>query len=509
MAQEVVRVQVDGLEGGPVLEEASTAEWNTLLPHGAFTGRLLSAGGEASAKGHIALLLAPEDGDFASATAEAAVGGACAVLFGAERGEPRPFGYRHDQTPPGVPAGMLGRSLAGRVREALEAGLHLEAQISLITRVEDEDVDDAEQGLVSGFIAEDAVDDELHSRLTALRTERDRCERSLRFAQQMRALLEQNQAHCPICFIGGGEGEAFAVMPECFHVLCRACLDRQSLSQSSLACPMCRVQVSRLDVVIFRAPGASQEAPPQLLGGEADGEADGEAGGEAGSEVAGEVGGEAGGDTGSEAGGKADGEVGGEADSRAAGEVGCEVGDDAAGEVAIALAAARAEEAPDAVAEAWEALPSKLQHLLGLLREILASGAEERVLVFTQWAAHVDHLREELGRQGVQTLALIGELSETMDALSRFGRQGEARVLLLSSQRHSSGINLQVARHVVIVHPYCTPTASSQDSISRAQMLAYEAQAIGRVRRYPQRRPVHIYRLFASGSIEESLYAGR
>merc|ERR1711948_231528 len=103
-------------------------------------------------------------------------------------------------------------------------------------------------------------------------------------------------------------------------------------------------------------------------------------------------------------------------------------------------------------------------------------------------------------------MALVGELRETMDVLSRFGQDGEPRVLLLSSQRHSSGINLQVARHVVIVHPYCTPTASSLDAISRREMFAFETQAIGRVRRYPQKEPVHVYRLFAAGTVEEELY---
>jgi len=157
----------------------------------------------------------------------------------------------------------------------------------------------------------------------------------------------------------------------------------------------------------------------------------------------------------------------------------------------------------------WEVLPSKIQRLVLLLRELFDSGVEERVLVYTQWASHVSHLHELLSQHGIEALALVGELNETMDALRRFGRPGEPRVLLLSSQRHSSGINLQAARHLVVVHPYCTPTATCQESISRAQMLSFEAQAIGRVRRYPQKRPVHVYRFFAAGSVEEGLYIGR
>jgi len=333
-------------------------------------------------------------------------------------------------------------------------------------------VEEADQGLVSAFIADDVVDDELHRNLNALRAERERCARALRFARQMRALLEQNEAHCPICFQSGDEAAAFAVMPDCFHVLCRACLDRQVGHEPSFACPLCRIGVARLDVVVFRAPAGlvAQDA----------GDADVPAGGAA-----------------------TPGANAPPPDAVAATPpplTTSELRPDAQEAVAVRR---------EGVVSAWESLPSKLQRLLDLLRGLLDSGTDERVLVFTQWVVHVAHLQEVLHEHGVESLALVGQLRETMDVLSRFGRPGEPRVLLLSSQRHSSGINLQAARHVVIVHPYCTPTSSSRESISRSQMLAFEAQAIGRVRRYPQSRPVQVYRLFASGTIEEELYSSR
>lgn len=39
-------------------------------------------------------------------------------------------------------------------------------------------------------------------------------------------------------------------------------------------------------------------------------------------------------------------------------------------------------------------------------------------------------------------------------------------------------------------------------------MRAYELQAIGRVRRFPQKRLVRVYRMLAQGSVEEGLYGG-
>jgi len=455
LSREAARVEIDGLPQGLVAEEACTAEWNHLLLNEGNTtmtasGRLVSeAVGTDNWKGaRIALLPSAVDGNFAAVTAAASADGAAAVIFAARSDEqPRPFGYRHDQVPPGIPAAMVSAELADRLRVACTEGSVLTARVHIAAQVDAEEEEDADQGLVSAFVAADAVEDELHQRLKGLREEQHRCERSLRFARQMHTLLEQNEAHCPICFHSGDEAEAFAVMPDCFHILCHACLERQAGLEPSFQCPMCRVGVARLDVVVFRAPGTETrcDEPEEPK------------------------------------------------ESKQPSPRTTEV-------ITSAL---------DTGSGAWELLPSKIQRLVLLLRELLDSGVEERVLVYTQWASHVSHLHELLSRHVIEALALVGELNETMDALRRFGRPGEPRVLLLSSQRHSSGINLQAARHLVVVHPYCTPTASSQESISRSQMLSFEAQAIGRVRRYPQRCPVHVYRFFAAGSVEEGLYIGR
>ena len=96
-----------------------------------------------------------------------------------------------------------------------------------------------------------------------------------------------------------------------------------------------------------------------------------------------------------------------------------------------------------------------------------------------------------------------------MRSLAAFGRDDTApRVLLLSSQHHASGINLQVARNLIIIHPYCTPSASDPEDVSFGSLQAFEQQAIGRIRRYPQENTVRVYRLFATESVEEGLYRG-
>ena len=140
---------------------------------------------------------------------------------------------------------------------------------------------------------------------------------------------------------------------------------------------------------------------------------------------------------------------------------------------------------------------------------------------------------------------MSGELAHCMRCLARFGREPDApRVLLLSSQhqclaapgpnrrecmgaghrplatarhrptrarlraRSASGINLQCARNLIVVHPYCTPSAGEPEDVSFAALQAFEAQAIGRIRRYPQTQTVRVHRLFAAESVEEGLYRG-
>lgn len=83
------------------------------------------------------------------------------------------------------------------------------------------------------------------------------------------------------------------------------------------------------------------------------------------------------------------------------------------------------------------------------------------------------------------------------------------RVLCLSYRLHAAGLNLHRANHVVIVHPYAAGTVSphAPDLMPLASAQAYERQAVGRVLRYPQRRPCTVYRMYAQGTVEEELYA--
>lgn len=270
LSRDAVRVEATNLgDAGTCSEVAGTAEWNDAFAGRAIEGPIAMPSSDGFAgipRACVVLIPEPSDGDFASLACKAHDAGACAVLFETlKSGGPRPFGYRDDQTAPRVPAAMVSHAFAVKVKDALAAGACPAAVVMIAGKSANEEEEDVDQGLVSAFIAEDAIDEGLQRQLKALRDERERCDRALRFAKQMRTLLEDNEAHCPICFRSGAEVDTYAVMPDCFHLLCRTCLDQQVGFEPSFACPMCRVNVARLDVTVFRAPA------PTASGGDGDG----------------------------------------------------------------------------------------------------------------------------------------------------------------------------------------------------------------------------------------------
>lgn len=144
-------------------------------------------------------------------------------------------------------------------------------------------------------------------------------------------------------------------------------------------------------------------------------------------------------------------------------------------------------------------VPAKLAAMLAIVQAALQDG--ERVVVFAQWQWALAAARAVLVDAGAECCVLEGDLAARMDVLRRFGSPRAPRVLLLSSETYASGVNLQCARHVVLLHPY---VGAASGSLAAAR--AFERQAVGRVRRFPQRRTVFVHRLFCVGTLEEEMY---
>lgn len=140
---------------------------------------------------------------------------------------------------------------------------------------------------------------------------------------------------------------------------------------------------------------------------------------------------------------------------------------------------------------------SKLRRAVEIIERLRAVDAEAKCVVFVQWDDLRQQMSDALSQVAVAHLVLQGDVFERTRALTRFQSDAQVPLLLLSLEDSASGTNLTAASHVMLLHPMLAPTL--------AEAQAAEAQAIGRVRRFGQRRHVHVWRLYASSTVEESL----
>ncbi len=134
--------------------------------------------------------------------------------------------------------------------------------------------------------------------------------------------------------------------------------------------------------------------------------------------------------------------------------------------------------------------PSKLTALFEQLDEILAEG--HRTLVFSQFTSFLALVAAQLEQRGIRYAYLDGSTRDRDGAIASF-REGDAPVFLISLKAGGFGLTLTEADYVFLLDPWWNPAA--------------EAQAVDRAHRIGQTRPVNVYRLIASGTIEEKVMA--
>lgn len=127
----------------------------------------------------------------------------------------------------------------------------------------------------------------------------------------------------------------------------------------------------------------------------------------------------------------------------------------------------------------------------------------EKAILFCQWADLEDRVAEALEATGVEVSQLsrcndVFQRTQCIEAFQDGGSQGP-QVMLLSYEHSASGTHLTAASHVLVLHPMAAATVE----ISRA----YERQAVGRVARLGQGRPVSVHRFVAGDTVEAALVA--
>jgi SNF2 family DNA or RNA helicase len=123
---------------------------------------------------------------------------------------------------------------------------------------------------------------------------------------------------------------------------------------------------------------------------------------------------------------------------------------------------------------------------------------DEKAVVFSQWTSHLDKIQKALEEEGHTFTRIDGSKSpsDRLDAIKSFSTEGTdsqetPRFILLSLHAAGTGLNLTRANVCIMMDCWYN--------------FAIENQAIDRVHRIGQTRPVRAYRLIMKDTLEERM----
>jgi SNF2 family DNA or RNA helicase len=136
-----------------------------------------------------------------------------------------------------------------------------------------------------------------------------------------------------------------------------------------------------------------------------------------------------------------------------------------------------------------------IQDLLASKEESLRNPSEPPIksVVFSGWTVHLDLIQIALQENSINFTRLDGRMSRTARgaALDAFRTDTSIHVILVSISAGGLGLNLTTANKVYVMEPQYNPAA--------------EAQAVDRVHRLGQKRPVETTRYIINNSFEEKM----
>jgi len=131
---------------------------------------------------------------------------------------------------------------------------------------------------------------------------------------------------------------------------------------------------------------------------------------------------------------------------------------------------------------------AKLSFLMSMLSELVEEG--RKILLFSSFTSMLSLIEDELKAQAISYVKLTGSTTDRATPVKSF-QAGEASVFLISLKAGGTGLNLTTADTVIHYDPWWNPAA--------------EAQATDRAHRIGQKKPVFVYKLVTTGTVEEKI----
>lgn len=126
------------------------------------------------------------------------------------------------------------------------------------------------------------------------------------------------------------------------------------------------------------------------------------------------------------------------------------------------------------------------------LIEIITNLSNKKFIVYTQFDMLISKLEETLNQEGIGSLKL-----ENPEDINEFKNNPSKKVLILSSVKNASGIDLSFVSNIVIFEPIIGDTLFLRD---------IEKQIVGRIYRINQTENINVYRFIIKDTIEEEIF---
>ncbi|KAL7750815.1 hypothetical protein RI367_003772 [Sorochytrium milnesiophthora] len=134
---------------------------------------------------------------------------------------------------------------------------------------------------------------------------------------------------------------------------------------------------------------------------------------------------------------------------------------------------------------------SKLEILIKFLVTARASDPRTKSVLFSQWTSMLNLVEISLQKHGFKFVRLDGKMTRKSreESIARFHNDPACTIFLISLTSGSTGLNLAVATNCFLLDPWWNPQI--------------ERQAIDRIYRIGQTRPVAVIRFAVEGTVEE------
>ncbi|KAI6843258.1 hypothetical protein KC332_g9872 [Hortaea werneckii] len=141
---------------------------------------------------------------------------------------------------------------------------------------------------------------------------------------------------------------------------------------------------------------------------------------------------------------------------------------------------------------------AKVAEAMDILEDI--ERKSDQAILFVQYEEQLEQIEEALENRNLR--AIVIDAKKAGEKIKDFQENPRNTVLVLNaSDETAAGLNLQMANHVIFLSP-----------LLRDSQYLYEstmAQAIGRVRRHKQKKPIYVYRLVALDTIDVDILEHR